>query len=108
MDALRADPRAVETFLVEGYWPDARLELFADVTARLDATFDGLRRDGFVLRTVAATLVPQDEAAYWLVRAPSADLVATACALAGVPVERIIEAFELRAKGAPMASAEDL
>jgi hypothetical protein len=118
MHARRRSPANAVTFLVEGYWPEATLESFAGATARLDASLDGLRSHshGSVLRTVAATLVPADEAAYWVVRAPSADLVATACAMAGVRVERIIEALQLRAERAgedtgsgdrPAASGQD-
>ena len=87
--------RAVGTFLIEGYWPQATVESLSLATNRLDESLDRLRSGGPVLRTVAVTLVPQDEAAYWIVRAPTAEIVAAACAQAGLTVERIVEAIEL-------------
>lgn len=88
----------VTTFVVEAYWPSGVAGSFQDATARLDARLANLRREGLALRAVAATLVPGDEAAYWVVDGPSAEVVARACAEAELPVERIVDAVELRAR----------
>jgi hypothetical protein len=97
MSPARLRVRPVDTFLVERYWPGVTLETFTEAAGRLADSVDRLRREGAAIRTVAATLVPSDEAAYWIVDAPSIDLVETACEWAGVGVERIVPAIELRA-----------
>jgi hypothetical protein len=73
------------------------LEAFTEAAGRLADSVDRLRREGAAIRTVAATLVTSDEAAYWIVDAPSIDLVEVACEQAGVGAERIVPAIELRA-----------
>lgn len=86
----------VATFLVEGFWPDATVDAFTAATDRLDESVDHLRQEGIVIRTVAAMLVPSDEAAYWIVDGPSADVVALVYRRAGMSVERIVSALEFR------------
>jgi hypothetical protein len=95
MSPARPRVQPVATFLVERYWPGVTLEAFTEAAGRLADSVDRLRREGAAIRTVAATLVPGDEAAYWVVEAPSIELVELACARAGVPVERIVGAFDL-------------
>ena len=85
------------SFLVEGFWPSAGGDTFRKATARLDARLEALRREGTGFRLVAATLVPGDEAAYWIVDAPSMEVVATALTEAGIRADRIVGALELRA-----------
>jgi hypothetical protein len=87
------------TFLVEGYWPDSGTDAFRAAASRLDERFEALGAEGVVMRTVAATLVPKDRAAYWLIAGPSAAVVAKACDAAGLVVERVVDAVELRADG---------
>ena len=84
------------TFLVERYWPGVTVELFIDAVRRVDEAVARLRRDGTPIRTVASTLVPDDEAAYWIVDAASAEQVELAYRQAGIPVERIVAALEVR------------
>lgn len=93
-------PQAIESpgaFLVEGFWPAGGREAFRKATARLEARLEALRNDGADVRVAAATLVPGDEAAYWVIDAPSKQLVAGACTEAGIRVDRIVDALELRA-----------
>lgn len=82
---------------MEGFWPATSRDTFKRATARLEAQLDLLRNDGIVIRIVAATLVPSDESAYWVVDAPSADVVRLAFAAVDLRVERIVGAIELRA-----------
>lgn len=86
----------VATFLVERYWPGVTVETFAEITRLVDVSVERLREDGAAIRTVASTLVLADEAAYWVVDASSVDVVTLAFARAGVPVERIVEAVDVR------------
>ena len=96
MHTARRPGSPVATFLVEGYWPGATVEAFSIAAERLDESLDDLRREGFAIQAVAAMLVPSDEAAYWIVDGPTADVVALAYARAGMPVERIVGALDLR------------
>ena len=96
MSPTRPRVQPVATFLVERYWPGVTLEAFTAATERLRDSVDRLRREGAAIRTVAATLVPSDEAAYWIVDATSIDLIETAWQGAGMGVERIVPAIELR------------
>jgi hypothetical protein len=95
MDSRRQQTE-LTTFLVEGYWPGAGAETFSDATRRLGDSVAELRRDGFHVQPVSATLVPSEDAAYWIVDGPSAEIVALAYARAGVAVDRIVGAIELR------------
>jgi methylaspartate ammonia-lyase len=97
MRPTRPRVRPVDTFLVERYWPGVTLEAFTSAAERLGDSVDQLRREGTAIRAVASTLVPSDEAAYWIVDATSIDLVQIACQRAGMRVERIVPAIELRA-----------
>jgi hypothetical protein len=97
MSPTRSRARPVGTFLVERYWPGVTLEAFTVAAKRLEDSVVQLRRGGVAIRTVAATLVPADEAVYWIVDAASIDLVETACDRAGMGAERIVAAIDLRA-----------
>ena len=88
---------STRTFLVEHYWPGVTVEAFAEAVRRVREAMEGLRGQGEPIRPMSSTLVPQDEAAYWVVDAPSMDLVELAYARAGVPYERILVAYDLDA-----------
>ena len=96
MSPTRPRVRPVDTFLVERYWPGVTLATFTEAAGRLADSVDRLRREGAAIQTVAATLVPSDEAAYWIVDASSIDLVEKACQGAGMGAERIVPAIDLR------------
>jgi hypothetical protein len=97
MPHLRRLPAPVATFLVEHYWPGVTVGAFKEAERRLAASVAAMRREGMEIRTVAATLVPSDEAAYWIVDGGSREAVARAFSAAGLQVERIVDALELRA-----------
>ncbi|HET7182126.1 MAG TPA: hypothetical protein VFI15_07850 [Candidatus Limnocylindrales bacterium] len=104
MGALRQVGNPVETFLVERYWPGVTIETFADAVRRLNDSVAGLRRQGIPIEAMTATLAPNDEAAYWIVDGPSAAAVELAFGTAGVPIERIVPAIELRR---PQTTSQD-
>ena len=85
-----------QTFFVERFWPGVTVESFTDPVQRLNESIAGLRREGIAIEAVTATLVPIDEAAYWIVHGPSAEMVALAHARAGVSIDRIVDALDLR------------
>jgi hypothetical protein len=102
MSTVRQLGRPVQTFLIERYWPGVTVEMFTDAVHRLNESVAGLRREGIAIEAVTATLVPIDEAAYWIVDAPSADVVELACVRAKLQVERIVTALDLgRRRGPP-------
>lgn len=86
----------VATFLVERYWPGVTVTAFAEVSRGVDESVERLRMRGASIRAIASTLVLADEAAYWVVDAASADLVSLAFEGAGVVVDRMVEAVDLR------------
>lgn len=95
MNADRGSAGALlRTYLVERYWPGVTVGAFTDAVERVRQSTERLRGDGAEIRTISSTLVPSDEAAYWVVEASSIDLIELAYARAGVPVERIVGALE--------------
>lgn len=78
-------------FVVERYWPGSSPDEFERVTARL-ATEIALAGGGLTL--LHSTYVPADDAAQWVIRAPSAAAVEALCAAAGVTFERLLPAIE--------------
>jgi hypothetical protein len=56
-----------------------------------------MQAEGERIIEVSSTLVPEDEAAYWVLEAPSASLVELAFSRAEVPIERILVAVEVSA-----------
>jgi hypothetical protein len=106
MDPHRQQADPITTFLVEGYWPDVRIETFPDAARRLVESVAGLRREGFAIRQVAAALIPGDEAALWIVNGPSAEVIELAYARAGVSIDRIVRVIAPRTDSAWSRASE--
>lgn len=83
------------TYMAEGYWAESSLEVALEAVRRLGASLDELVPHGGEPRAVSMTVVPADAAAYWIVDAPSPELLAQACLRAGLAIERIVEAIEV-------------
>ena len=81
-------------FLVERYWPGASTEEFRAATERLAASLGELSASGVDIELLHSTYVPTDEAAQWVVRALSAEVVQDACASAAVPYQRLLPAVD--------------
>lgn len=90
----RREVPGVSTFLVERYWPGVTEAAFADAARRVGEGVDAMRHDGVAIRIRSTTLVPGDEAGYWVIEAASKDAVEAVFARAGLPVERIVVAVE--------------
>jgi hypothetical protein len=84
-------PRA---FLVEHYWPGVTTASFADASDRVAAAVRRLAESGAEIRFLHSTLVPDDESAYCVLTAASAELVERAYEAAGITFERLVEAVE--------------
>jgi len=100
----RSTSRRNSTFLVECYWPGVTVEVFTEAAQRVRASVEDLRAQGEPIAEGVSTLVPEDEAAYWMLEAPSAGLVELAFTRAGVPFERILAAIEV--EGAPATAGQ--
>ena len=107
MNAVRQRATTVATFVVERYWPGVTTESFTEADRRVHDATRAPRDDEAAIRIVASTLVPEDEAVYWVVDAPSADIVRAAWARAEVPVERIVQALDVRASRDPLGMELD-
>lgn len=97
MEPHRQQVGANSIYFVEGYWPGIRVQTFSDAARRLVASVADLRREGFSIRQVVATLIPGDEAAIWIIDGPSVEIVALAYERAGVSIDRIVRATDLQA-----------
>jgi hypothetical protein len=80
------------TFLVERYWPDSSPAEFERATARIVAEIAGIA-DGAVT-LVHSTYIPADDAAQWVIRAPSVGAVEALCLAADVEFQRLRPAIE--------------
>lgn len=97
MEASSSVPRPRLTYLVERYWPGVTVDAFTDAAKRVRASVEQMQNEGERILEVSSTLVPEDEAAYWVLEAPSARLVELAFSRAAVPIERILVAVEVSA-----------
>jgi hypothetical protein len=81
-------------FIVERYWPGASAQDFRAATERLAASVDELSARGLDVALLHSTYVPTDEAAQWVVRAVTAEIVAEACATAALTYQRLLPAVD--------------
>jgi len=79
-----------KSYLVECFWPGIDQEQLATATRRVEKNAAGMRDVGADLRFLGSLLIPTDEVVFCLLRGSEAD-IRTACAEAGIPVERVIE-----------------
>lgn len=80
------------TYLAEHYWPGVTVDGFARAARSVARAAEEMAATGHPIRFLHSTLVPEDEAALCVFDAASAELVAEAYRVAGVRVERIVEA----------------
>jgi hypothetical protein len=81
-------------FIVERYWPGASAPEFQAATERLAASVGALSARGLDIELLHSTYVPADEAAQWVVRAVTAEIVQDACAVAAMPYQRLLPAVD--------------
>jgi len=89
------------SYLVEHYWPGVTADTFRTAADRVRACAAELTSEGAKIEFLHSTFVPEDEAAYCVFRATSPTLVEEAYRRAGVPFERMVDAFEMPASGRP-------
>jgi hypothetical protein len=89
-----ADRSGWHTYLVEHYWPGITEPEFRRSAEQVAAGAERLARAGEPIRFLHSTLVPEDEAAFCVLSAASAELVERAYAAAGITYERLVEAVE--------------
>jgi hypothetical protein len=81
-----------KSYLVECFWPGIDQEQLATATRRVEKNAIAMRDAGADVRFLGSLLMPADEVVFCLLRGSEAD-VRTACAGAGIPVERVIESL---------------
>jgi hypothetical protein len=86
-------------YLAERYHAGVTDEQIEADAARLDAAVRRLRADGHLIEFLGSTFVPGDDATLSRFASTAVELVETAHRLASVPVERIVRAVSLPAKG---------
>jgi Protein of unknown function (DUF4242) len=87
-------------YLVERYLPGMAPAELERPLERLKETTLELQRDGFEVRYLGSTIVPEDEACFCQFEAPSEELVAEANRRAGVQFDRIVSAVAIAATAA--------
>jgi hypothetical protein len=83
----------VACFLVETYAAQSYGERFARIVSSLREAADELRSSGTRIRHVRSYAVPDDETWFHIFEADSVDGVMRATAIAGVEVDRVVEAI---------------
>ncbi|HEY1366770.1 MAG TPA: nickel-binding protein [Gaiellaceae bacterium] len=82
-------------YLAECYWPDISEEHLERASRRAREAAKALTENGTAVRLRSSWLVPDDEVAFLLFEAVSADAVRQVVERAGVPFERIVQTTEL-------------
>jgi hypothetical protein len=85
-------------YLAECYWPGVTEEHLERASRRAREAARELTGSGIAVRLRSSWLVPDDEVAFLLFEAVSADAVRHAVERARVPFERIVQTTELTAE----------
>jgi hypothetical protein len=88
----------VACFLVETYVARIHGEGFARTVSSVREAADELRASGFRVRHVRSYAVPEDETWFHVFEADSVEGVMRATALAGIDVDRVVEAIGVRSE----------
>ena len=91
------DPDALETFLVERYWPGVDLATLRAALPRLEAAARAMTAEGRRIEHVGSILMPVDEVVFSLIAAGDESLVRQLNERADLPADRIAEAVALLA-----------
>lgn len=83
------------TYLVEHYWPGITTETFRETAERVRTTAEAMARGGTAIHYLHSTMVPVDEAAFFVLDAASMELVEQLYARAGIRFDRIVAALEV-------------
>jgi len=94
-------PGALETWLVERYWPGIDLAVLRVVLGRLDAAARAMTVEGTRVEHLGSILMPIDEVVFSLIAAPDESVVREVNARAELPVDRIAAAVTLRSAVPP-------
>jgi hypothetical protein len=99
------DLDALDTFLVERYWPGVDLATLRAALPRLEAAARAMTAEGRRIEHVGSILMPVDEVVFSLIAAGDESLVRQLNERADLPADRIAEAVALladrRSEGEP-------
>ncbi len=85
-------------FLVETYVSHAQGDAFARAVSLIREAADELRASGLRIRHARSYAVPEDETWFHVFEADSEEGVIRATAIAGVEVDRVVEAIGMRSE----------
>jgi hypothetical protein len=94
-DEAHLKPVGRATFLVEHYWPGVEAGSSRATAERVRASAAELAASGAAIGFVHATLVPDEEVVFCVIRADSRSTVEETYRRAGVTFDRIVDAVEL-------------
>jgi hypothetical protein len=80
-----------KTFFVETYVPLLDAEISTELTTRLRAAVEDLRREGLEICWLRSFAAGADETFVWLLRAPEIDHVGRVSRRAGVAYDHVVE-----------------
>ena len=103
-----ADGDALETFLVERYWPGVDLAMLRDALPRLEAAARAMTAEGRVVEHVGSILMPVDQVVFSLIAAVDESAVHQLNARLDLPADRIAAAIALLRPDPPTAAGPDL
>ncbi len=95
------DRDALDTFLVERYWPGVDLDQLRIALPRLEAAARAMTAEGSRVEHVGSILMPVDQVVFSLIVAADESLVRQLNERAALPVDRIAEAIALLAADVP-------
>jgi hypothetical protein len=101
-------PDALESFLVERYWPGIDLPGLRSVIGRLDSAAEAMTAEGVRVQHLGSILMPVDEVVFSLIAAADESVVRDVNARAGLPVDRITVAVTVRSSNPLPAALPDL
>lgn len=81
-------------YLVDAYVPPSRAGQAASPAGLVLQAARELTGEGFVVRVIRTTSIPEDDTCFYIVEADSFEVVRELCLHAGLESARIVEAFE--------------
>lgn len=95
-DRSNPDRRAERTYLVEHYQPRAGSTGLTCAVGRARAAAERLTHDGISVRLLHSLYVPEDENWFLVYEGTSPEAVMEAAREVAIPIERVVEALQIR------------
>jgi hypothetical protein len=93
--ALRNKGEEVPRFMVESYPVDVSAQDLIAASERAARVTDKLRLEGIDVWLIESTLVPVEDSLFCIFDAPSKEVVKEVARRAAMPIDRLVEAFDV-------------